>query len=244
MTKKKYEIEGIELELLENPTINTKDELLNLYWTYHPRLRFFKNIKTNSKLLDVGAGPGGLSFWKEWSVPVRDDIKIFALDLNKGMYFDKYDGFQICNLDSDNIKYDNEYFDAIFMCHVLEHIQNEDKLLKELYRLLKPNGKLYIELPSPETLQYPSRRVFLDEGINVSTINFYDDSTHIKTFDIGELLKICVSNGFNILETGIIENKYLEDELFTYGIIHNDQETTTYSLWSKLRFAQYLVVEK
>lgn len=241
---KKFEVGDIELKILDNQTKRSKDELLFLYWAFNPRYRFFKNVKNNSKVLDVGAGTGGLVHWKKWGAPVRDDIEIYAVDLYKGEFFDKYDGFQVCNLEIDNIEYDNEYFDVIIMSHLLEHIKNRIKLLKELYRLLKLGGKAYIEVPTPETLNYPSRFAFLDKGINVSTLNFYDDKTHIRTFDIVDLQKICISNGFKVLETGIIENKYLEDELFTYGINHNDQEVTTYSIWSKLRWAQYLVIEK
>lgn len=41
---------------------------------------------------------------------------------------------------------DNE-FDLVYARHTLEHIQNLSGLIKELYRITNPNGKIRLELP-------------------------------------------------------------------------------------------------
>lgn len=54
------------------------------------------------------------------------DIKA---DINKGLPFKK------------------NYFDVVLCSHILEHVHNVGKIFEELYRILKPDGKLIIKVP-------------------------------------------------------------------------------------------------
>ena len=49
--------------------------------------------------------------------------------------------------DGKNIPFENDTFDAIFSSEVFEHIFNIDEVLKELYRVLKPEGLIFITCP-------------------------------------------------------------------------------------------------
>jgi len=56
----------------------------------------------------------------------------------------------------ENIPFDDNYFDFIYNSHVLEHVPNDKKAMEELYRVLKPNGVIFIAVPLfniPETYQ-------------------------------------------------------------------------------------------
>ncbi len=44
-------------------------------------------------------------------------------------------------------RFEDEEFDEINMSHVLEHLNNPFDIMKELHRILKPNGLLIIEVP-------------------------------------------------------------------------------------------------
>jgi len=241
---KKYVVDDVEITDAETILSESRDELLNMYWIYHPRFRFFKCLPSDSTILDVGAGSGGLQFWREWNLPVRKDLKMYAIDLNKGEFFARYVDYQICNLDKEPIKYPDNFFDIVFASHVLEHIHDESAFLKEVCRVLKYGGKLYIEIPMPSTMSFPKRELFINQGINVSTTNFYDDATHIKTYSPDELKELLQRVDCKVCEYGIIENKFIDDMLFTYGMKKNDQELITYSIWSKLRWAHYIIGEK
>jgi hypothetical protein len=63
-----------------------KNKILEQYWMFHPRFRFFKQSPLNANLLDIGAGSGGLFYWKEWGIPIRLDIKLHAIDQIKGVF--------------------------------------------------------------------------------------------------------------------------------------------------------------
>lgn len=46
-----------------------------------------------------------------------------------------------------NLPFENDSFDWIFCNHVLEHIEDDQKALSELFRVMKPNGKAILQVP-------------------------------------------------------------------------------------------------
>jgi len=50
-------------------------------------------------------------------------------------------------IDVTSITYDSNTFDVILCSHVLEHVLDDDKAMRELYRVLKPNGWGIIQVP-------------------------------------------------------------------------------------------------
>ncbi len=49
--------------------------------------------------------------------------------------------------DAHNLPWPSSYFSVVFMHEVLEHCMYPDKVLKEIYRVLKPRGTVVISLP-------------------------------------------------------------------------------------------------
>lgn len=93
------------------------------------------------RILDIGAGTGDfLSVAKQngWeTIGVEPSDKAKAIALKKGVSFVEQTS-----------KLENHSFDVISMWHVLEHVPNLDNQIKELKRLLKPNGTLIIAVPN------------------------------------------------------------------------------------------------
>jgi SAM-dependent methyltransferase len=50
-------------------------------------------------------------------------------------------------MDITNIQYPDEYFDVIFCSHVLEHVQDDKKAIREFYRVLKHDGWAILLVP-------------------------------------------------------------------------------------------------
>ena len=92
-------------------------------------------------ILDIGAGTGDFlsvaknNGWK--TVGVEPSEKAKAIAKKKGVSFVEQTS-----------KLDNQSFDVISMWHVLEHVPNLENQIKELKRLLKPNGTLIIAVPN------------------------------------------------------------------------------------------------
>ena len=115
---------------------------------------FIKNIALKNKLdlinslqpnkgriLDIGAGTGDfLSVAKQngWqTIGVEPNEKAKAIAIHKGVSFVEQ-----------TRELENNSFDVISMWHVLEHVPNLDNQIKELKRLLKPDGTLLIAVPN------------------------------------------------------------------------------------------------
>jgi 2-polyprenyl-3-methyl-5-hydroxy-6-metoxy-1,4-benzoquinol methylase len=93
------------------------------------------------KLLDIGAGTGDfLLVAKEsgWNtIGIEPSEKANAIAVKKGVEFSA----TIEELESHS-------FDVITMWHVLEHVPNLENQIKELKRLVKPNGTIIIAVPN------------------------------------------------------------------------------------------------
>ena len=115
---------------------------------------FIKNIALKNKLnlinshqpnkgriLDIGAGTGDfLSVAKKdgWqTIGVEPSTKAKSIAIKKGVSFVEL-----------TTELENNSFDVISMWHVLEHVPDLDKQIKELKRLLKPTGTLIIAVPN------------------------------------------------------------------------------------------------
>ncbi len=220
-----------------------REELLEQYWAAHPRFRFFKNTPFHCKLIDVGAGSGGLVHWKTWVSPQRHDIEMYAVDREMGEFFNQYAGYQICDLENEEVLFPPGSFDALMLSHILEYLENPVQLMGKLAALLKKNGTLYIETCTPDSLTLPQREAFNAEGLQVSAISASDVGGRRHSLPLRELCAMVNAAGLIVAENGIIEHKDIEDDLLSYGTRHQDMELTTYAVWSKLGIAQYVIAQ-
>lgn len=223
----------------------TRDDLISLYWRSHPRFNYIKNVKKDSTFFDIGAHEGELSVWKSWGSPERSDIKMHGVDLAVGTYSANYESFNAFDLDKEEFPYEDNFFDAMFSTHVVEHLKKTEFLIDNVYKKLKTGGTIYVEVPSKVTIETPKRQDFIDAGFNSSTMNFYDDHTHIAPYDAVDLGGLFEKNNrFKLLQSGIIMNDFLSDLLISYGYENGDAEITTYGLWLTLRWSHYIIAQK
>ena len=106
------------------------------------KLHLINSLQPNKgRILDIGAGTGDfLSIAKKdgWQTTgVEPSTKAKSIAINKGVSFVEF-----------TTELENNSFDVISMWHVLEHVPDLDKQIKELKRLLKPKGTLIIAVPN------------------------------------------------------------------------------------------------
>lgn len=87
--------------------------------------------------------------------------------------------------------------------HVVEHLHDPAHLLREAARVLKAEGRLYVETPHPKSIHVPS---VTSRGAEHVTLNFYDDSTHVRPVPVAELVKIAEDIGLSPVESGTSRN--------------------------------------
>lgn len=130
-------------------------------------------IKFGSKFLDVGCG-SGFSMNK---ASKELNCTSYGIDPDPGAFgVGRYSnqstiGLNIKKGSAEKIDFDDESFDVVYCSHVLEHVNNENKSLKEMERVLKKDGVLIIGMPTS----------------SMAWVNFYTDfifTTHHRIFNI------------------------------------------------------------
>jgi methionine biosynthesis protein MetW len=101
-------------------------------------LSYFKNDQ-GGRFIDLGCDDGSLTIDAAKKI---DTKSVFGLEKNPGSLADcKKKGIQIIMGDLDKgIPIRSESFDIILSNQVIEHVCYTDLLLKEIYRILKPEG--------------------------------------------------------------------------------------------------------
>lgn len=110
----------------------------------------FTHFVPGGKLLDVGCGDGGYLAqmrdlgWEVEGVEVDPLAVKQARKLNLPVYLGALE----------QKRFENNLFDAVIINHVIEHVHDPLKVLKECYRILKPGGKLVVITPNARSIAH------------------------------------------------------------------------------------------
>lgn len=115
--------------------------------------------------------------------------KIIKLGLNHGDDF-----FLGINLSS-------SYIDIAIAGDVMEHLENPEFFLTEIYRILKPNGLLVISVPNSASLKNRFRCLLGMSIMNGAYGKIIGDG-HLSSWNMGELCRVISKTGFHIVEKG------------------------------------------
>lgn len=116
-------------------------------------------LETGAKLLDAGCGLG-------YFTEAFRELGIDAVGLDREIDFER-----------DEFPFKEGILDVVFTKSVIEHLGKPDNFIKEIRRVLKPNGRIIIMTPDWQS----QMRIF------------YNDYTHVHPYDkdsLGDLLKI------------------------------------------------------
>jgi ubiquinone/menaquinone biosynthesis C-methylase UbiE len=104
------------------------------------------------KVLDIGCGKGGLiiSCALRGGDAIGIDIDSSELRIAK-LRTKKVNGInpQLIRCCADLLPFRSNLFDLVTATSVLEHVDNPDKVVKEMVRILKPRGYIFLTGPSP-----------------------------------------------------------------------------------------------
>ncbi len=133
---------------------------------------------TSMSLLDIGCGPGELIHMVKERIK---DAEITGVDFSKGMIEaskKKNKGTRHLLLDAENLSGIDEKYDVVVCTHSIPYYNDKSKVLHEINRLLKSEGKFIIAFASANNLydkivmslvklttgpaQYPSDKEFRD----------------------------------------------------------------------------------
>lgn len=214
------------------------------FWAAYPRFRFVKCLPWGAKLLDIGAGGGGLAWWRTWLPPSRDDIRMFGVDLQRGEHAALYEAWEVADLDAGLPKFGGMKFDAFLASHLIEHVADVSRLVDDVAQAAAPGARLYFEWPNPMTVHLPSARQLEQElGFKMQTFNFYDDGTHRHTPERKEVEAMLAEHGFRVVESGETRLGALAEEMIARGRLRDDLTFRQMGIWSAVGWSNVVIAE-
>ena len=109
-----------------------------------------KKIKNDSKILELGCGQSkGLRYLVSHNyIKQENAYGIDQSDVAIEFLKKKLPKANLEQGDIFSLKFNDDTFDYVLMMEVIEHLEDPLKVLKEVERVLKPNGELIISFPN------------------------------------------------------------------------------------------------
>ncbi|MFC1704746.1 class I SAM-dependent methyltransferase [Nanoarchaeota archaeon] len=146
--------------------------------------RFNKSDYSKLNCLDVGTADGlmlsRLNKIFKFNKAIGIDLSKELIKLNKDRNIKLKIG------DAEKLRFDNNSFDIVIACAVIEHVDNPNKMLSECYRVLRKNGILILTVLNP-----------IHDWV-ATKIGYYKKGSHIQTFNLKSMSKMLKSNHFKI----------------------------------------------
>jgi len=176
------------------------------------------NISTQSKILDLGTGSGYLAF------PIAktyNDSEIIGLDIAVKTLAEnrkKASQMELTNLnfvdyDGINFPFKDNTFDYVVTRYALHHFPNINRTFKEISRVTKSGGILFISDPTP------------NENDDIRFVDTYmqmKDDGHVKFYTKDEFIELADKNNFRIRDSFNTEIQFPSNRTEKYIKIVND----------------------
>ncbi len=129
-------------------------------------------LSKEKTVLDIGGGDR----FQKWLLPYKD---LFKNSDYKSMDSDSRTGADVVG-DIHNMPLQTDTVDAIICSSVLEHVKDPIRAVKEMHRVLKPGGKLFLYVPS--IYPYHARK-----GSYPDYWRFFDDTLEFMFEDFSKV---------------------------------------------------------
>mgnify|MGYP003444570000 FL=1 len=223
----------------------SKGEAMEIYFQHHPRTSFLKMLAQDAKVVDLGAGDGSLSVFRTWLRPKRKDLKMYAYAMEKGRHFDQFENYRLGDWDENAPVFGSIRFDAAVSAHFIEHIREPESIVSWLNQHLVDGGRAYVEWPSPNSLDLPSRQALIDVGVELIISRFDDDATHRTVLpDRAGICGAFRENGFEIEQEGVIRLPWVEEQLMATQRDGADRFPRQAAFWLMTGWSQYVIARR
>jgi len=164
-----------------------------------------KNASSEKVFLDAGAGRGPYT-----EIARKKYRRIYCFEYNQNELnraiknINNNDRSVIFKqVDITNIPLDNSTIDVAVCSEVLEHIQNYQKAMSEIYRVMIPGGVVLFSMPNNLSLLYAfsrikNRKLLLTTEAELIKLGRWEQMRHLM-FSYKQIEQIAVSSGFKII---------------------------------------------
>lgn len=144
------------------------------------------------KILDIGCNNGLYLFilkslgWKVLGVEINPALAEAQKEL----------GIEVRHTALQEAHFEEGSFDMVRLSHVLEHLHRPFETLREIARVLRPKGRLYITVPNQRSLAF-----FFFKDL------WYGAAGHLYCFSPYTLTRLCEKAGFSLEHIAIMASK-------------------------------------
>lgn len=142
-------------------------ENLGQFPHWEEMLKSIREFKAGGRLLDIGCAYGFLvNAASKHFESCGIDISGFAVKKSREFCRGK-----VSRASAVNLPFKNESFDVVTVVDTLEHVPNLNQCLKDIVRILKKGGVLFLQLPNPLVWTHLCGRLGLEDETH--TNNFW-----------------------------------------------------------------------
>lgn len=160
---------------------------------YRRRLRAVKRGSPAGRLLEVGVGHGTFLYlareqgWEVHGV----DVSSYAAHVAKERF-----QLDVSVSTLEQAQFPPDHFEVVHLAHVLEHLPDPIASLKEIRRILKPGGRLLVEVPN----ELENLGLRLMDMLRIERRPYIVRSTHLYFFNPSTLRAALTASGFRVLK--------------------------------------------
>lgn len=180
------------------------------------KLHFNEFISKDDSVLDVGCGKA-----ENYQLRVKSEsASLVCLDVSPtAVEIAKRNGFDARVHDfSERFDFPDNSFNKAICLEVLEHLFDPLFCIREIYRVLKPDGKIIASVPNSGYFRWRAGMLFrLDLPFSVSDFSNPWRSDHIRFFDLKSFTELLICAGFEIENVRSNEDTSIFDVLSILG---------------------------
>lgn len=135
---------------------------------------------------------------------------------------DLFSSVAMIKMDITNIIYPDNMFDCVLCSHVLEHIEDDMKAIRELFRVLKPGGWAILQVPINNT-----EKTYEDPSIKTpeERLKYFGQEDHVRNYGLDYKERL-IKAGFAVtLDTYIFD---LPENMINYYRLVPEGENREY----------------
>ena len=115
-------------------------------------------------------------------------------DIEPGFY--KSTDPKILTVDATNFYFKDHSFDIIIGNHMLEHIPEDEKAMKEFYRILKPGGIAILQVPYSESIEATLEEPYINDRETQSKL--FGQNDHVRIYQLADYMQRLRHAGFTV----------------------------------------------
>jgi SAM-dependent methyltransferase len=164
-----------------------------------------KQLHTNARVLDIGCGNGRFLQY----LGTKGNFELYGIERagNSARRASHISRIQLLVGSLKQDTYSSNYFDAITLFHVFEHIDNPAEILHIIEKILKPGGVLVMSFPNINSNQ---ARWFKGDWLHL------DPPRHLFYFKPVDFIRLMKQKGFEL-----VHEQYLSFEQNPYGLVQS-----------------------